>query len=920
LNSIVWDGKYQANPLSPGEYKYSIIAYDSAGNISNQISQIAHIIEDSIPPITELIIGSPHFGSPTIINLNTPLILNASDNASGVKETWYIIDNNIQNFIPPELLPFEFTIGNIEGRHVLKYWSIDSLNNIENIKSESIFVDTTTPITNIILGPPEFDSVYINSNSIIELIANDPVSNEVSSGISEINYKINSSNWHKVHSNKVDFNINGNDGYYIINFNSIDNVENKENLKKDTLILDNTPPILQFIVGEPKYGYDTTYLISVTLITLNVNDGNGSGVKSSDYRVDLDDWINFNSGFEFNLSNYGEGVHLIKLKSIDNLNNIRIINHIFGVDDTPPISELRLDGINFNYGDSTIINSQTNIIITARDSISCGVASGAKDIEYRINYSNWVLTNQDSISFSINGIDSLYKIDYYSIDNVLNTENIKSKYLILDNTSPEVEIISPLDSTLINGTITIIGTAKDAHFKYYELAYNEGVNPSNWNIITHSNIPVYKNLLGEWNTEGLNEGLYTLRLIATDMVGNTNEARIIIYIGKPEFLFEIKDFNKCEGVDVDDVGNIYVSDRNASSNPTHNRIAKYDMFGNFLFQIIDLRKPDDVALSDWGSIFVSEWAGNSVVEYSSEGDSIRSITDLLKPDGIDVKRVKLSNLFNNEEESLIISVADQNHNRILIYDSTLALLSEIVVQHPEGISLSKDGFVYTCLKDNGIIRKYDFNGNVMLEIDGFSSPSDVEIDNRGYIWVVDRNNNRICMFDSTGNMLMNFGGIGNEQGKFNKPEGISLSYEKDNSKVNRVHISDRNNNRVCVFKMPLFGNAQILSGFIKTNEEAIAIKECVPYPNPFNPIKENSNIRIKVNKDCKIEMFIYTLSGKNVWKTNIIGIGGLVNEIEWNGRNNSAELVRNGVYNVLVRAIKDNEKDEAWTKILLYKR
>jgi membrane carboxypeptidase/penicillin-binding protein len=79
--------------------------------------------------------------------------------------------------------------------------------------------------------------------------------------------------------------------------------------------------------------------------------------------------------------------------------------------------------------------------------------------------------------------------------------------------SAEVQITSPALFSYVGGKVEIYGTAAGEGFKSYRLQAGKGLNPTDWvQIGAESTRPVTDDLLGEWDTQGL-EGLYALRLL-----------------------------------------------------------------------------------------------------------------------------------------------------------------------------------------------------------------------------------------------------------------------------------------------------------------------------------------------------------------------------------------------------------------------
>lgn len=89
--------------------------------------------------------------------------------------------------------------------------------------------------------------------------------------------------------------------------------------------------------------------------------------------------------------------------------------------------------------------------------------------------------------------------------------------MIVDNTPPEAEIISPANCETVQcGTVVPVkGTACDANLAGWVLQITGG--PYNgWVTIASGNTCVIADLLGNWDTNGLPNCCYTLRLLVTD--------------------------------------------------------------------------------------------------------------------------------------------------------------------------------------------------------------------------------------------------------------------------------------------------------------------------------------------------------------------------------------------------------------------
>ncbi|MEO0294250.1 MAG: CARDB domain-containing protein, partial [candidate division WOR-3 bacterium] len=488
---------------------YSI---DRAGN--REVVKIKEIRVDNTPPISKRTLGEPQFDS-LFISSKTPIVISSFDPislgvASGIWEIYYRINEGSWEEVERNMA--EFSISGEDGVYKIEYYGKDHVENAEKIKEDSLKLDNTVPFSTLKVGEPYYSitgsPIFINSETKVEIISLDPEINGVSSGLNRIEYYIDNEPFKDYDSG---FSVIDLDGLHKIYYRSIDNVNNVEDVKDTTFYLDNTAPVTSLDIGEPHYlGGDSLgliYLTSLTPITLLVTDGEGSGVKSSDYQIDDLGWVSYDKEVTFDFSKVGEGMHILYYRSIDNLGNEEEMKSFyFAVDNTPPISKLISGEPSFELpADSlgrTLITSRTPLILTAIDPISSDVASGVKEVEYIITElsagsSQLTATMEgDSVMFTITGEDGSYKVDYRARDNVLNLESFNSRYYELDNTPPLAMIISPLDSTMVSDEITIIGTAKDSHFKEYVLEYGIGLDPTDWNIIRVGDKEVRDSILG----------------------------------------------------------------------------------------------------------------------------------------------------------------------------------------------------------------------------------------------------------------------------------------------------------------------------------------------------------------------------------------------------------------------------------------
>lgn len=115
-------------------------AFDKAGNVS-PVGRVS-VKMDSHPPRSRHAFSGPVSGKNdggAVITNETKIALSVTDNESGVKAVRYRVDNGDEAaYSAPIALSGE-------GRHAMKYWSIDNVNNREDTQTVVLSLDNTPP-------------------------------------------------------------------------------------------------------------------------------------------------------------------------------------------------------------------------------------------------------------------------------------------------------------------------------------------------------------------------------------------------------------------------------------------------------------------------------------------------------------------------------------------------------------------------------------------------------------------------------------------------------------------------------------------------------------------------------------------------------------------------------------------------------
>lgn len=125
-------------PNKQGLYTIKYDAIDNVENLSKNYYKTVFL--DNTSPETWIKYGSPQFfkDGELFISNKTKIVLNARDNESGVKNTFYSIDGESMKDYS------SFVVEN-EGKHTVSFYSTDNVNNSNKQRDSKFHVDNTPP-------------------------------------------------------------------------------------------------------------------------------------------------------------------------------------------------------------------------------------------------------------------------------------------------------------------------------------------------------------------------------------------------------------------------------------------------------------------------------------------------------------------------------------------------------------------------------------------------------------------------------------------------------------------------------------------------------------------------------------------------------------------------------------------------------
>ena len=126
-----------------------------------------------------------------------------------------------------------------------------------------------------------------------------------------------------------------------------------------------------------------------------------------------------------------------------------------------------------------------------------------------------------------------------------------------------------------------------------------------------------------------------------------------------------------------------------------------------------------------------------------------------------------------------------------------SLLSPAHFDHPQGIAIDDNGFVYVADSNNHCIRKFTDDGYFIAKwgkrgnrAGEFETPGGIAVDPDGFVYVADTGNHRIQKFTFAGAFVTIYGEQGSGDAQFQSPQGVATD------RNGNIYIADTGNNRI----------------------------------------------------------------------------------------------------------------------------
>jgi squalene-hopene/tetraprenyl-beta-curcumene cyclase len=197
------------------------------------------------------------------------------------------------------------------------------------------------------------------------------------------------------------------------------------------------------------------------------------------------------------------------------------------IDNIAPTTTLTIGSPQYTDGSGErYITSGTSLTLTAEDNAGgTGVASTHYRVYNTSGYDTGLITSIASIEFHLTGInDGEYSIDFYSVDNIGNIEDISTQKIILDNTAPSLTIEIPSQYAALQDGVNFTVSAWDLSSVAsvtFSIQCPQGNTISPEFQLMHGTLKSD----GKWHlyfdTRRLSDGFYMLVVNGTDVLGNS---------------------------------------------------------------------------------------------------------------------------------------------------------------------------------------------------------------------------------------------------------------------------------------------------------------------------------------------------------------------------------------------------------------
>jgi hypothetical protein len=472
------------------------ISFNACEDETCVISAVSEFIYDNTPPITILSSFDDNnlpYTHNVWINQSITNILICDDNeGSGCNISYpkYCLDD-VNSCNPLDTYTSEFTIED-EGRHYIRYYSVDNLNNIEAIKEANVLIDKTPPTINTpLIFEGLFairDNIYFDGIISIHSYVYDNLSKLNASScmvnLNGIGWSTNGASFNEIDidSGYCEFKNYGPNEDFNISFKICDNAGNCADSGQPLILiylegLEGT--IITYInatspPGEGLYEFNTWTKHDVEVNMSCSAEPIGCSDSSPTYCIDSSNICTPNNKYNSPFIMTQEGTQFIRYNSSDNLGTIEQVKQVIvKIDKTNPVTTI-------NDTDSNWRNSDISFNLSCQDDLS-----GCDKIYYKVLSGDISVNNcglDDYIEYSSsqsincdNNQNCINTVCYYSTDYAGNNETPNRQLYRIDKKAPNLIASNNSTDMFYYERFAQVTATDDGGSGVYEVRYNWGI-------------------------------------------------------------------------------------------------------------------------------------------------------------------------------------------------------------------------------------------------------------------------------------------------------------------------------------------------------------------------------------------------------------------------------------------------------------
>lgn len=471
---------------------------------------IFEVYVDGVAPKTDLKYGNTivyQVGEKTYCGQGFEVKIASKDAVSGVDKIYLSINGEAYKEYTEPLKITE------EMEYTFKYYAVDKVGNVENVKTKTITSDFTSPQTSVDIAGGRQGNIF-SPRVKLKFLSNEEAGQKTYYSIDDLPQKIFTGTIPLSYLKE---------GAHTLKYYSIDKLGNKENEQVFEFFIDKTPPlVVTEIMGNQFEVNGKTYTSGRTKFKLTAVD-NKAGVKAVYYSIGNEEFKPYEKPFYLPAVS---GNISIRYYAIDNVNNKSSSNKNAGtnsmtipyVDLTGPVISHFYQGDKFQYDGVDYISPRTKIKLKGIDSES-GFSKFTYAIDSAVNevdYENY---------FTIDKAGE-HKIGYTGYDYVENS-NRKTFNVFVDDKAPE---ISTAFSIVKSGTEERDGKTIDAYPKHlilFVMATDNCVGLKHiYYSINEQATQKYTGMISGFSKNNY----YKINIKATDNLNNESQKSIEFYI------------------------------------------------------------------------------------------------------------------------------------------------------------------------------------------------------------------------------------------------------------------------------------------------------------------------------------------------------------------------------------------------------